>query len=281
VTSETILIIDEPREALAVGTLFAPTPYSILTAHRAEQALQILESEHPVDLVLSEAVLPDTSGAAFLVKVRVRYPGTAVMLMTSVPDRSIDSAIPVAIKPLTAAVIERVETLLAATRAQTKAYRAAVQLNRTARADLDAARQTLTGTVERSRRRRCDQFCARLREPGAHIPTILVAENDPVLRYAVTRFLARCGFHVLDAADGADALRISREYSGAIELLLTDLDMPGLDGLALAPALEAERPGVRILVMTGADLSLPRETLRKPFELEDLLAGIVGLIVRR
>jgi CheY-like chemotaxis protein len=152
--------------------------------------------------------------------------------------------------------------------------------HRAARADLEIAHQTLTETIRRSRRQRCERFCAGLRVPGARIPTILLAEDDAGLRYAVSRFLIRCGFHVLDAADGPGALQLSREHPGTIDLLLTDLQMPGLDGFALAPAIEAQRPRVRILVMTAADTRLPRQSLRKPFELEDLLADIVSLLVR-
>jgi len=280
--SGTILVVDEPREALAVKTILCPTPYSVLTATHPEQAFHLLESERRIDLVLSEACVPGFGDVpAFLAKVRVAYPQTAVMLMKSACGVPSDPDLPVVVKPFSAtALIEKIEGLLVETRANAASLRAAFQWNREARAELETARQTLTENVRRSRRQRCERFCATLRVPGARIPTILLAEDDAGLRYAVSRYLIRCGFHVLDVPDGPSALDLSRRHPGAIDLLLSDLQMPGLDGFTLAPAIEAQRPGIRVLLMTGTDTRLPRATLRKPFELEDLLADIVGLLVR-
>jgi CheY-like chemotaxis protein len=279
--SGTILVIDEPREAQAVKAIFGGASYRVLTAEGGESALQILNSERRVELVLSEVLLPDAGdGGAFLARIRLTYPSTAVMLMASARERSSDSTIPVVVKPFSAAaLIDRVEQLLVETRQTAASLRTAFQWNREARAELEAAHQTLVESVRRSRRRRCDHFCARLRVPGARIPTILLAEDDAALRYAVARFLVRCGFHVLDAPDGARALQLSREHPGAIDLILTDLQMPGLDGLSLIRAIESERPTAQTLFMTAAADRLQGRTVRKPFELDDLLAEIVAVLV--
>jgi len=82
-------------------------------------------------------------------------------------------------------------------------------------------------------------------------PVILLAEDEPVVRSVVDYALTRAGYTVIVAADGAEALAISRAYAGKIDLLLTDVKMPGLTGPELAAALLRERPGIRIVLMTG------------------------------
>jgi CheY-like chemotaxis protein len=59
------------------------------------------------------------------------------------------------------------------------------------------------------------------------------------------------GYTVLDAADGAEALRVAERHTGPIHLLLTDLIMPGLGGTRLAEALTASRPGLKVLYLSG------------------------------
>jgi CheY-like chemotaxis protein len=113
------------------------------------------------------------------------------------------------------------------------------------------------------------------------VPTVPVAEADAVLRYAVCRFLMGCGFRVLEAPDGGAAIEMSRQHRGKMDLVLTDLQPPGPDGLDLLRTIELERPGTNIIAVTAEDIRLPIPALRKPFEFDDLLAEIVGVLVRR
>jgi CheY-like chemotaxis protein len=97
---------------------------------------------------------------------------------------------------------------------------------------------------------------------------ILVAEDDVIVRNTARLLLEGEGHVVLVATDGYEALELSRDYNGAIDLLLTDVKMPRMGGLALVEQIRKERPGIRILVMAGKisseDLTqLP--FLRKPF----------------
>jgi CheY-like chemotaxis protein len=163
----------------------------------------------------------------------------------------------------------------------TQSLTTAFEWNRAAKSELEVVRRSLRENIRISRQRRSEWYCSRLRAKEVSIPTILVAEDEPALLYAICRFLSQCGLHVLDAGDGAAALRASRDYAGAIDLLLTDIAMPYMDGLELATAVSAERPGTDILLMTAGDLAFPRPALRKPFELDDLLAEIVGLLIRK
>src|SRR5689334_15411347 len=101
---------------------------------------------------------------------------------------------------------------------------------------------------------------------------ILVAEDEVIVRNTVRLLLEREGHEVLVATDGFEALELSRQYQGTIDLVLTDVKMPRMDGLALVEQLIKERPGIKILVMSGQistnELLRPLEFLRKPFSPE-------------
>jgi CheY-like chemotaxis protein len=100
---------------------------------------------------------------------------------------------------------------------------------------------------------------------------ILVAEDEVMVRNIVRHLLQAEGHEVLAAADGEEALELARQYDGTIDLLITDVKMPRMDGLALVQKLLETRPNIRILVMSGQasgelrgrNVSLP--FLRKPF----------------
>jgi two-component system, cell cycle sensor histidine kinase and response regulator CckA len=108
-----------------------------------------------------------------------------------------------------------------------------------------------------------------LSQMGAQ-PVILVAEDEVLLRNFVCLQLQRDGYQVLAAADGVEALEVARAYTGTIQMLLTDMIMPRMDGLALVRRFLEERPGTRILVMSGRGeereemIDLP--FLKKPFQ---------------
>ena len=116
--------------------------------------------------------------------------------------------------------------------------------------------------------------------PSRILPVILVAEDEVLVRNFVCLALQREGYHVLAASDGKDALELSRAYSGRIQMLLTDVKMPQMNGIVLAQQVIKEREGVRVLVMSGKLSSEVREQslrlpfLRKPFMAKTLLDKI-------
>src|SRR5215208_726823 len=80
---------------------------------------------------------------------------------------------------------------------------------------------------------------------------ILVAEDEVVVRNVVRIVLEGQGYFILAANDGQEALTISRQYPGIIHALLSDVKMPKMDGLQLRETILRERPGIKVLLMSG------------------------------
>jgi two-component system CheB/CheR fusion protein len=80
---------------------------------------------------------------------------------------------------------------------------------------------------------------------------ILVVEDEDIVRRVVTRALRRSGYTILEARNGQEAIELVKASAQRIQLLLTDLIMPGLDGRELAKQLRADHPEIKILYMSG------------------------------
>ena len=118
--------------------------------------------------------------------------------------------------------------------------------------------------------------------PARAAETVLVVEDEAAVRRAVQRNLERLGYRVVAAQDGEDALRRAGELGG-IDLLLTDVVMPGIDGPTLACQLRERRPELPVLFVTGYSADRlertgavgPRDrVLEKPYQLADLTRTI-------
>jgi two-component system, cell cycle response regulator CpdR len=116
---------------------------------------------------------------------------------------------------------------------------------------------------------------------------ILIADDEEGTRTLVARALKQDGHEVMTACDGAEALELLAREQGAFELLLTDIRMPVMDGIALALAAARDHPAVTILLMTGyADQrerahgldALIHDVLTKPFSLADMRSAVEGAL---
>jgi two-component system cell cycle response regulator CpdR len=112
---------------------------------------------------------------------------------------------------------------------------------------------------------------------------ILIAEDEESVRSLVARALTLDGHEVITANDGAAALDVLARNQGAFELLLTDIRMPLMDGIALALAAARDYPGLAILLMTGyADQrerasgldALIHDVITKPFSLATIRGAV-------
>jgi signal transduction histidine kinase/ActR/RegA family two-component response regulator len=136
---------------------------------------------------------------------------------------------------------------------------------------------------------RARELVATPQEVGAKSPRnrgderILLVEDEADLRAALVRLLASNGYQVIDAGDPAEALGIAEASDGPIDLLLTDVVMPGMNGVDLAEAICAVHPETRVLLVSGhmvLDASIARALpagvsfLAKPFEADELTAAV-------
>ncbi len=114
--------------------------------------------------------------------------------------------------------------------------------------------------------------------PGAL--TVLLVEDDTAVRELTTKFLTAAGYHVLEAADGVEALQIAQALRQSIEVLLTDVVMPRMRGTELAARLRKLRPEIKVIFMSGYlehnqesdEILETGKFLEKPFTRESLLS---------
>ena len=110
---------------------------------------------------------------------------------------------------------------------------------------------------------------------------ILVVDDEPFFRSAVNTVLRRAGFHTIEARDGFEAYEIVRAVGASVELLLTDFQMPRMDGMSLIRSVRELHPKMPVLLMTGSRLENgPRSytVLNKPFGREALLQAVRSAI---
>jgi len=90
-----------------------------------------------------------------------------------------------------------------------------------------------------------------LLDPARGTETVLLVEDDESVRRLAATVLGQAGFTVLEAGDGAEAVRVAEGHDGPVHLLVTDVVMPGMGGRELAGQLAGSRPGVKVLYLSG------------------------------
>lgn len=108
---------------------------------------------------------------------------------------------------------------------------------------------------------------------------VLIVDDEPDILHVLRTALGLAGYLAKTASGPADAIRESRSLKGEIDLLLTDVVMPEMDGIELARQLASERPGLRVLLMSGySHVKSTLPMLRKPFQIDELLQRIATAI---
>jgi DNA-binding response OmpR family regulator len=124
------------------------------------------------------------------------------------------------------------------------------------------------------------------RSPKAHVPAILVIDDNHVLRAVVVRALNGAGYRVMDWADPTAALDHLSSNDVAVSLAVVDGVMPQMLGPAVAAEVELLRPGVPIMLMSGHEAPMFSEFfgqpghhyIGKPFVIQDLVARVAAII---
>ena len=122
------------------------------------------------------------------------------------------------------------------------------------------------------------------------MPRILIADDEDSMRLLVARAIAMDGHHTTTAADGAEALDLLTRERGQFDLLLTDIQMPVMDGIALALAAARDFPDLKILLVTGyADQrerasglnAIVHDVVTKPFTVADIRTAVADALAAR
>jgi CheY-like chemotaxis protein len=122
------------------------------------------------------------------------------------------------------------------------------------------------------------------------VARILIADDEQSMRLLVARAIALDGHETVTAEDGGEALDILAREEGAFDLLLTDIKMPIMDGIALALAAARDFPNLTILLMTGfADQrerasglnAIIHDVVTKPFSVADIRTAVADALAAR
>jgi two-component system cell cycle response regulator CpdR len=119
------------------------------------------------------------------------------------------------------------------------------------------------------------------------MPRVLIADDEDSMRTLVARAIAMDGHQTVTAEDGAEALDILTREQGMFDLLLTDIQMPVMDGIALALTAARDFPELKILLMTGfADQrerasglnAIVHDVVTKPFSVHDIRTAVADAL---
>jgi DNA-binding response OmpR family regulator len=124
-------------------------------------------------------------------------------------------------------------------------------------------------------------------DPKERTPTLLIVEDEALIRVALSDYLQDCGYKVLDASTADEAVLIIEQGEAIIDLVFSDVKMPGsMDGFGLAQWLRANRPGLPIILTSGdekktsaaKELCETEPFMAKPYDLKMVVAKIRATI---
>ena len=119
---------------------------------------------------------------------------------------------------------------------------------------------------------------------------VLIVDDEESMRLLLARAIAMDGHHITTATDGAEALEILGNMDGAFDLMLTDIQMPIMDGIALALTAARDFPELTILLMTGYAAQRERasglsaiayDVISKPFSVADIRTAVADALASR
>lgn len=256
--SETILVAEDDEAVReTVVELLGELGYRVLKAPDAASALAIVSSGIPIDLLFTDVVMPGPLRSPDLArKAREALPNLAVLFTSGYTENAIvhggrlDPGVELLGKPYTRAALASKIRHVLGNRDQ----------RRGAARDLAQARsQAGRGGAPRTALR------------------IMLVEDDESLRVTTTELLEMLGHAVSSAASGEEALAMPA--LAAADVLMTDLELPGMSGEQFAHAARAQAPHLAIVFASGrsVDVSLERSTvLRKPYDVDALVAALAG-----
>jgi two-component system, cell cycle sensor histidine kinase and response regulator CckA len=133
-----------------------------------------------------------------------------------------------------------------------------------------------------------DEFSASAPGRSGSVVSVLVVDDEAAVRRFACRVLERAGYGVFEAIDGVEALELIQGQTVALEVVVSDIVMPRMNGVELMQALSVSRPSLAVILMSGyattalSELGIvtPCSILAKPFSAERLLAEVGRCIPR-
>jgi CheY-like chemotaxis protein len=123
----------------------------------------------------------------------------------------------------------------------------------------------------------------------APAPTVLVVEDEVLIRLVIADYLRECGYKVHEAVSGEEAIAILQAPEVSIDVVFSDVEMPGdMDGFALARWVRANKPGLQVILTSGAERSADIAAtlceagplMKKPYASQDVVERIRQLAAR-
>ncbi|GHC78508.1 hybrid sensor histidine kinase/response regulator [Limoniibacter endophyticus] len=264
--TETVLVVEDDDEVRAtVVELLTDLGYSVLKAVDAQSALNVIDSGMPIDLLFTDVVMPGTLKSPELArKARERLPNVAVLFTSGYTENSIvhggrlDAGVELLSKPYSRdALARKVRHVLA---------------NQGQREQMQAPEKTASENKPAPE-------IAQSQVPVGQTKgvTILLVEDDAMIRMNTSDMLQDLGYVVIEAGNAEDA--ISALQATGVQVLVTDLGLPGMSGAALARKARELRPAVGLIFATGRDTvpeGSPEDVylLPKPYGEDDLQRAI-------
>ncbi|MCT7326285.1 response regulator [Ralstonia mojiangensis] len=222
---ETILVVEDDTDVrLTAVDMLTQLGYRVLTAANGEAALELMNSDTPIDLLFTDVIMPGPiKGGELSIRAAQRVPPLPVLLVSGYTRDEVqhDGRLPPGV------------TLLG------KPYRRD-DLARMVRNVLTANRTAQSVSASMGHAVATD---------ASQPPTVLLVEDDTASREAMQEVLATFGLQCVAAANAEDALALARAHP--VQVLLTDLTLPGQSGADLARTLLRLQPQVNVLLMSG------------------------------
>ncbi len=263
----TVLVVDDDALLRSVVTeLLEELGYVALEAENGPDALAITEKRSDIDLLLTDIVMPGgLDGAALAKKVRKIRPDIAIVFTTGYAD----AAARIELEERSGAILKKpydhgelariIEISLS--RAEKEA---AVEVDETDGVIRQGSNQKLSVADEAPE--------TRIEKPATSL-SVLVVEDEPLIRMDIVEMITDMGFHVVDVGNGLAAVTALENKS--FDVLLTDVNLPGLSGKDVAQKAVSAHPDIRIIFITGENRSpvlngADATLLQKPFSEDDL-----------
>ncbi len=272
--SETILVVEDDDSVRAtVVEMLSELGYAVLKAPSADAALVIVEAGMPIDMIFTDVVMPGKLKSTELARMaRERQPDLAVLYTSGYTENSIvhggrlDAGVELLSKPYTREALARKVRAVLNQRPQ-----------RPAKSQPAPAVSSPTAAAAESVQPRTEAATAAGR-------TILLVEDDGLIRVNTAEMLEALGHAVIEARNAKEALAALE--ASAIEVMISDLGLPDMDGAELAEEAVRRRPDLAIIFATGQDrksAGLPASAVivTKPYGEAELESALNQVAVKR